>query len=52
MKQLSKLWLDLLFCFILICLTGHSSNYFPQDNALSQTDLIPKFVKLSENQQK
>lgn len=42
MQKLSKLWLDLLFCFILILLTGHTYNYFPNSNELSQTDLTQR----------
>lgn len=49
MKKLSKLWLDLSFCLILILVAGHTYNYFPNSNEFFQTDFSSKLVKVSEN---
>lgn len=49
MEKLSKLWLDLSFCLILILFTGHTYNYFPNSNELIQTELSFKSIELSEN---
>ena len=48
MKQLSKLWLDLLFCVILILLTGNTSNSLPKSYLFLSQDSLPNELNLSE----